>query len=117
MAQNGKLDLVGTYEAHLILGVERSRIARWLSENEQGKAKIPPPADRVKSGPIWRRAQIEAKLRELAADAGVATEGKTFDEWAARRSWTRAQQLDPPLSAEELEGIIRRPVAASVSGR
>jgi hypothetical protein len=120
--RNGDLDLVGTYEAHLILGVERSRIARWLDENARGKAKIPEPAGRLrvgdypggrlKCGPIWRRAAIEGKLRELAAEAGVDPDGEAFDGWAAGRSAQRARQMKPPLPVDELEAIIRRPVPA-----
>jgi hypothetical protein len=113
VARNGDLDLVGTYEAHLILGVERSRIARWLDENAQGKNKIPAPAARLKCGPIWRRAAIEGRLRELAAEAGVDPRGDAFDAWAAERSLTRAGQMKPPLEPAEVEKIIRRPVAAA----
>jgi hypothetical protein len=109
-ARNGALDLVGTYEAHLILGVERSRIARWLDENARGKAKIPEPAARPKCGPIWRRSSIEGKLRELAADAGVDPNGPAFDAWAAERSAQRARQMKPPLTVDELESVIRRTV-------
>ena len=115
MARNGDLDLVGTYEAHLILGVERSRIARWLDENAQGKNKIPEPAARLKCGPIWRRAAIEGRLRELAAEAGVDPRGAAFDAWAAGRSLTRARQMRPPLTEDVLAGIIRRPVVAGAT--
>ena len=118
--RNGDLDLVGTYEAHLILGVERSRIARWLDENARGKAKIPEPAGRLpdgeypggrlKCGPIWRRAAIEAKLRELAVESGIDPDSPAFDPWAAERSAQRAGQMKPPLTIDELEAIIRRPV-------
>jgi hypothetical protein len=115
VARNGDLDLVGTYEAHLILGVERSRIARWLDENAHGKNKIPEPAARLKCGPIWRRSAIERRLAELAAEAGVDPRGDAFDTWAAERSLTRARQMKPPLESRELEAIIRRPVGAAVS--
>lgn len=109
---NGKkLDLVGTYEAHLILGVERSRIARWLAENEQGKSKIAEPAARLASGPVWERDQIEAKLRELALENGVDPESSAFDKWASARSLVRAEQMKPPMDRKVLEGIIRRPVS------
>jgi hypothetical protein len=110
VAENGTSDLVGTYEAHLILGVERSRLARWLSENEQGKAKVPEPVARLKSGPVWKRSQIEQKLAELAAEAGVDPNGPAFDAWAAERSLSRARQMKPPMPDEELERIIRRPL-------
>lgn len=108
--RNGDLDLVGTYEAHLILGVERSRIARWLDENARGKVKIPEPAARLKCGPIWRRTAVEGKLRELAAEAGIDPDGEAFDAWAAERSAQRARQMKPPLPVDQLEAIIRRPV-------
>lgn len=117
--RNGrKLDLVGTYEAHLILGVERSRIARWLAENEQGKSKIAEPAARLASGPVWERDQIEAKLRELALENGVDPGSKAFDKWAAARSLVRAEQMKPPMDRKALEAIIRRPVPrAAASAR
>lgn len=105
---NGQLDLVGTFEAHLILGVERSRIARWLSENEQGKAKIPEPVAFLRSGPVWLRPQIEELLVELAKNAGVGARG--LNSWAVERSLRRAQQVKPPVDRRELEEIIRRPV-------
>jgi hypothetical protein len=106
VAENGTLDLVGTYEAHLILGVERSRLARWIEENREGKAKIADPVARLKCGPIWRREQIEAKLAELAGEAGVGPDD--LDTWAVERSLSRARQMKPPMPPDELESIIRR---------
>jgi hypothetical protein len=100
------MDLVGTFEAHLILGVERSRLARWLSENEAGRRRIAEPVARLRSGPVWRRAQIEDKLRELAAEAGAPTEGPAFDAWALERSLARGKQAG--LKPAEVEHIVRR---------
>jgi hypothetical protein len=68
MARNGrkpKLELVGTYEAAEILGVERSRIARWLKENSRGKPKIPEPVVRLACGPIWLKADIVRAKPEI----------------------------------------------------
>jgi AAA+ ATPase superfamily predicted ATPase len=106
-----QLDLVGTFEAHLILGVERSRLARWLKENEKatnGSRAIGEPVARLRSGPVWFRAQIEEKLRELAAEAKV--DKADLDKWAAARSLARARQVSPPVPVSELRVIIRRPV-------
>lgn len=88
---NGKLDLVGTWEAAEILGVERPRIGRWLkkwrdwmygddeyrkSGGKRGTAprqgpepvtKIPKPIVELKSGPVWHRKDIERFARQRAA--------------------------------------------------
>lgn len=104
-----QLDLVGTFEAHLILGVERSRLARWLTQNEQGLAKVPEPVARLRSGPVWFRSQIEGKLRSLYDEAGA---NGSLDKWAAKRSLSRAKQLKPAMPTAELAEIIRRPVRA-----
>lgn len=86
---NGNLDLVGTWEAADIIGVERPRIGRWLkpwrewrdgdaeyvkSGGKRGKpprigldpapdTKIPKPEGAngmdLKGGPVWRRSVIE----------------------------------------------------------
>jgi len=105
-----KLDLVGTFEAHLILGVERSRISRFLHENEDGKDRIAEPLDTPRCGPIWHRAQIEATAKKMYAAAG-SPHGKTragFDRWVVERAVKRALPLGLP--ADELSAIIRRPV-------
>lgn len=111
-----KLDLVGTFEAHLILGVERSRIARFLAENEQGKDKIPEPLAEPKCGPIWLRSQIEERAAQMYAEAG-SPYGKTkagLDRWVVERAQRRAEALPNPLSPAELGTIIGRrvPIAA-----
>lgn len=91
MARNGKLDLVGTWEAAEILGVERPRIGRWLKpwrvwlygdeewqesggkrgirpkRGKEPETKIPKPVADLKSGPVWFRKDIERFARERAA--------------------------------------------------
>lgn len=104
-----QLDLVGTFEAHLILGVERSRLARWLTQNDQGLAKVPEPVARLRSGPVWFRSQIEDKLRDLYDEAGAKG---GLEKWAVKRSLARAKQLKPAMPASELSLIIARPVRA-----
>lgn len=110
MAKNGHLDLVGTFEAHLILGVERSRIARFLDENSEGKDKIPAPGAILKCGPIWKREEIELRARRMYVEAGEPYGPKGFDKWVVERALKRALALPSPLGAKGLEAIIRRPV-------
>jgi hypothetical protein len=109
--KNGHLDVVGTFEAHLILGVERSRIARFLDENRQGGDKIPEPDAVLKCGPIWYRENIEARARRMYEETtGGAGVGGEFDKWVVKRAVRRANQLPSPITEAELERIIRRPV-------
>lgn len=107
-----ELDLVGTFEAHLILGVERSRLARWLSDNEKNpdRARVPVPVARLRSGPVWLRSQIEDKLRELAVEANVPPDGPAFEKWAITRSIQRGKQLG--LKPAEVYEIVGRQPAS-----
>jgi hypothetical protein len=102
---DGRLELVGAFEAHLILGVERSRIARFLHENAKGKQRIAEPIAEPQCGPIWLRADIEASARELWEAAGSPG---TFDEWVVERAVKRAAALSRPLPRAELEEILGR---------
>lgn len=108
---NGKgLDLLGTFEAHLILGVERSRIARFLDDNEDGKDKIPVPDAVLKCGPIWRRERIEERARRMYDEAGQPNGPAGFEGWMIERAVRRAAALPNPLTRDELEAIIGRQV-------
>jgi hypothetical protein len=101
-----ELDLVGLSEASLILGVEKSRIGRWLKENAMGKDSIPEPIARLKCGPIWERSQIIIKLRMLHAQAGGHENDETsFEEWRIRRSLARAESLG--FSGSKLREVLR----------
>ncbi len=110
---NGRLDLVGAYEAHLILGVERSRIARLLHDNARGKQKVAEPLAELQCGPIWLRSQIEETAREMydAASTPYGDDEAGFDRWIVERARKRAESL--PLTDEQLEAIIRRPLAVA----
>lgn len=105
--KNGKLDLIGTFEAHLILGVERSRIARFLHDNARGKGKIAEPAAEPQCGPIWKREEIIETAKQMHVASGT---GETFEEWMAERAARRAAALPNPLTPDDLEGIIRCPL-------
>lgn len=64
VAPSRKVDLVGTKEAAIILGVERTRIGRWLKND-----RMPEPLVRLDAGPIWRRSVIENFARRLDEEA------------------------------------------------
>ncbi len=105
--------IVGTYEASLILGVERSRLAKWLTENEQGTDSIEPPAVRLPCGPIWTRDQIDRKLRALfLAEGRPGADGDdpddeeaAFQEWAWKRQLARAGKEN--VAADRLQQIVK----------
>lgn len=59
--QDGPGDLCGSKLAAEILGVERTRIARYQREK-----KMPPKLAQLPSGPVWLRADIEAMARRRA---------------------------------------------------
>lgn len=84
----GAVELVGTWEAAEIIGVERPRMGRWIGPwrdwksgdkeyRESGGAsgvppqvgpepsiRIPKPVALLKSGPVWLRPEIEQFARE-----------------------------------------------------
>lgn len=92
MARNGKLDLVGTWEAAEILGVERPRIGRWLKpwrtwlhgdeeyiesggkrgvppkKGQEPEIKMPKPIADLKSGPVWHRRDIVRFAKKRQAE-------------------------------------------------
>lgn len=104
------IELVGTFEAHLILGVERSRIARFLHDNAAGRRKIAEPVAVLQCGPIWLKDDIEATAREMYDREAAGADVPPFDEWVVVRALKRAAALPNPLSAGELEAIIGRRV-------
>lgn len=110
-----ELDIVGTFEAHLLLGVERSRIARFLEENLKGKDKIPMPGMRLQSGPVWWRHEIEERARRMYEEAGepYGPTDSGFDRWVVERALRRAPAANVPR--EQLEEILQRkvPLAAA----
>jgi hypothetical protein len=82
MARNGDMKLLGVFEASEILGVERSRLARWLVDGE-----IEEPHARLRMGPVWTREQINRKLAQMYEAAG-SPHGATAagrERWAAER--------------------------------
>lgn len=107
LTENGTLDAVGVFEAHLILGVERSRIARFLRDNEQGRRRIADPIAVLQCGPIWLREDVEETAKEMWRKANP---GVPFDEWVSERAAKRASELTNPLSEQQLAAIIRRPL-------
>lgn len=108
------LDLIGVFEAHLILGVERSRLARWLKEDEA----IVPPNARPKSGPVWARSTIWTKLREMYADASspLGEGDEATIRWARSRSATRLKRLEGQLlQARRAEGMSAKDAKKAVA--
>lgn len=59
----GELELVGVWEVSRLAHVEKSRIARWLSED-----RMPAPVARPKCGPLWLGADIRRWLSEGGAN-------------------------------------------------
>ena len=51
---DGGDSLMGTAEVATLLGVERTRIGKW-----QRVGQMPQPIDRLASGPVWLRSQVE----------------------------------------------------------
>lgn len=89
----GTLGLMGTWEVARYLGVEKSRVARWLLEIQEGKTPIAPPVARLKSGSFWLAADVEAKLEAMYAEAhrpyGRSAAGRA--RWATERRDRREQ--------------------------
>lgn len=83
--------LLGTWEVARYLGIERSRIARWLDENTRGKQAIEPPVCRLKSGPMWTLDQIKRKARQMyladpqAVTAAPSMVDQNIEAWLESR--------------------------------
>jgi len=105
-----KTDLLGVFEASLILGVERSQFARWLARDNphDGIAK---PVARLKAGPIWLRSQIEAKVEDLYKQRTGNTDREGMNRWARERSRraARRQRVDPALVEHLLAALAADP--------
>jgi hypothetical protein len=56
----GDLKLLGTWEVAHYLGTEKSRIARWITNDA-----IPAPVARLKSGPFWTVEQVRKKAAQM----------------------------------------------------
>ncbi len=97
-------ELVGVFEASLILAVVRSELARWLRENNIGRQSIATPVARLKCGPIWTRSQIDAKLAELYQHHTNRTDEEGMRRWARERSLAAAQRRD--IDRAEVERIL-----------
>lgn len=63
---NGPGDLVGSVEAAEILGVERTRIARYRKTGQ-----MPEPVAQLRATAVWLRADVEA-LRDRRKEAAAA---------------------------------------------
>lgn len=81
----GHLLLLGTWEVAAYLGIERSRIARWLGDIEDGKTPIEPPVARLKATPLWTFDQVRAKAEAMYRDAGAPLGPKGLDAWLESR--------------------------------
>lgn len=90
------LPLLGTWEVAKYLGIERSRVARWLDENAKGKQAIGEPVARLKSGPFWTLEQIEEKARQMylaetrAVTVAPSMVERNLQAWLAERRARRA---------------------------
>lgn len=85
--------MMGTWEVARYLGIERSRVARWLDELANGKAPIEKPKSRLKSGPLWEFAQVRRKAEHMYRDAGSPQGPKGLDRWLEERREYRAAKL------------------------
>jgi chromosome partitioning protein len=68
-------ELLGLSEVATLLGVSRQAIGNWRQRREN----FPTPVADLKSGPIWRRAEIE----EWATGAGIGVPNASKDDEAA----------------------------------
>lgn len=81
----GRLELMGTWEVAAYLGIERSRVARWLDELAAGKTPIEKPTARLKSGPFWRFDQVRRKAEQMYREANMPYGPKGLDQWLEER--------------------------------
>lgn len=94
----------GVFEASVVLAVERSRPARWLVENDQGRQSIAPPVARLKAGPVWTRSQIKAKLAELYQLDTNRVDDEGMWVWARERSLVAARRRG--LDQSDVERLL-----------
>lgn len=77
----GELELLGTWEVARYLGIERSRVARWLEES-----RISRPIARLKSVPLWTFGQVREKAQEMYLETlGAAADLDGLDAWLEAR--------------------------------
>ena len=83
----GSEGLMGTWEVARYLGVEKSRIARWLGEIKEGKQPIAPPVATLKSGSFWKFEDVDAKLRSMyeVEKSPYGRSEKGLRRWAQER--------------------------------
>jgi len=64
-------DLIGSSEACQILGIKRSTLSRWASEDLKPEARKLTPAQRLSPrGPVlWKRSEVEALAEKIKAGA------------------------------------------------
>jgi predicted DNA-binding transcriptional regulator AlpA len=63
VAPSKPLDLVGTREAAEMLGVERTRIGRWIKTG-----RMPEPLARLHATPVWLRRDIAPLAEQVRAE-------------------------------------------------
>jgi hypothetical protein len=98
-AREEEPDVLGAWEAAEYLGVERSRLSRWLKELDAGKKPIAAPLARHKSGPIWRCSDVRAKADSMYRDCGSPHGEDGLDRWLAERRERRRQPRDMEIAA------------------
>jgi predicted DNA-binding transcriptional regulator AlpA len=72
------IDLVGTKEVADMLGVERTRIGRWLKAG-----RMPVPLARLHATPVWFRKDIAPLAEQVHADRAGRVTARTEREAAA----------------------------------
>jgi hypothetical protein len=100
-------ELVGVYEASLILGVEKAQVAGWASGKIPGGGEIASPVARLKCGPIWLRAQIDSKLKALYRERTGRIDDDDMRRWAWERSLLASRKLG--ITSTELERLTGQP--------
>lgn len=73
-------DLVGAVEASEILGVERTRIARYVKTGV-----MPEPVAKLRATSVWLRADVEELKAERAAKKAGTASSRYRDRRAAER--------------------------------
>lgn len=78
VAPSKPMDLVGTREAAEMLGVERTRIGRWMRAG-----RLPEPLARLHATPVWLRKDIEKLATDVHAQRAERQAARTERESAA----------------------------------
>lgn len=94
----GKYELMGTWEVAAYLGVEKSRIARWVDRNA-----IEAPVAKLKSAPLWTLEQVRnhARVMYRQETGRDAASDDALDRWlkARRRRRNGAAPSRTPAAA------------------